>query len=146
MSSIISNWSPVLVTPSFTVWSEALDSGTMITRCQANGEAPAIWQPSPVRPAARGHPSALSSGRGDAALPWSTWARPRRPRAGQLGRGALAARVRDACVWRSCSSSMIQLCAQPLLCAERIRRCLGSKPVPAPLPTASAKQVRAVFS
>ena len=45
MSSIISNWSPVLGTSSLTIWSEALDSVKMTTRCQSNCKTPAIWQP-----------------------------------------------------------------------------------------------------
>lgn len=44
MSSIIFNWSPVLVTLSFTICSKALDSVKMITLCQSKCEIQAIWR------------------------------------------------------------------------------------------------------
>lgn len=150
MSSIIFNWSPVLVTLSFTICSKALDSVKMIKLCQSKCEIQAIWQfepnlshvparsllfspragereCSPSTPGPDpGHAGRVSSGKGPAGLAAPPPARPR-----------------GSCLWRFCSSSMTT--RQPSTVHRAVSRAPGKHTCPWPSPHSLGRRGQALF-
>lgn len=134
MSSLISNWPPILVTFPFTIWSAAPGSVKTRTLCQSTWDFRAIWQRAPgASPVPVG--VLLAGTAGDRA--------PTRLGPGPAALGAGGRHVGSAPASTSQKrSSAITSSLRPLLGPEPSHRDLGGRR----LPTASAKEVGVLLS